>query len=95
MKVYDVFCDESYVYLVEEFMESGTLDKYMKKKANWKEAEAGERISEVCSGMKYIHQKNLIHGGLKPSSILVSHVIHSGFRTHVSSLASNTSIRLL
>ena len=76
-------------------MESGNLDKYMKKKINWKEAESGERISEVCSGMKYIHQKNLIHGGLKPASILVSHVISDGFRTHASCPISNTLTHLL
>lgn len=58
-------------------METGSLEKYMfKKKAVLKENDIGEKVSEIGSGIKYLHKNNIIHGGLKPSSILLCHVMN-------------------
>jgi len=29
IQIYDVFCDNEFVYLIEEFMESGSLKNYL------------------------------------------------------------------
>jgi serine/threonine protein kinase len=72
IRIYDVFADESYVYVVEEFMESGTLEQLIgKNKAPLKESEVGEKVCEIVGAAKYIHGRNYIHGGLKPASILI------------------------
>ena len=74
IKLYDVFSDDQYVYLVEEFMESGTLDEHLLKiKKKMKINDIADKIYQIALALRYIHEKGLIHGGLKPSSILICH----------------------
>ena len=74
LKLYDVFADDQYVYLLEEFMESGTLDEHILKiKKKIKINDIADKIYQIGLALKYIHDKGFIHGGLKPSSILLCH----------------------
>ena len=58
-------------------MEGGSLERYMiRKKKLLTQSDIGEKISEISSAINHIHKKKLIHGDLKPSSILICHVIN-------------------
>lgn len=63
------------IYLVQEYIPGGNLGELlslMRQENIWLPiAEATQLIVEVCQALDYAHQRNLIHGALTPSGILL------------------------
>ena len=58
-------------YIVYEYIEGVTLDKYMKsKKFNISEVE--KIILDILKGLSYAHKENIIHRDIKPTNIMIS-----------------------
>lgn len=53
-------------------MEEGTLFKLLKKKRCFNEDETSERIAQVASAIKYLHERGIAHRDIKPENIVIS-----------------------
>jgi aurora kinase, other len=63
--IYGFFSDESYVYLIMEYMPDGSLMQ-VKKKRKVAEAQVSLYVRQICLGLKYMHTENIIHRDIKP-----------------------------
>jgi len=70
VKLYDVFYDEYYAYLIMEYSHCGDLSKYLKGRP-LKEKYAKKFAIQLSCAMKYLIERNIIHRDIKPQNILV------------------------
>ena len=70
VKLYDIFYDEYYAYLIMEYSHCGDLSKYLKGRP-LKEKYAKKFAIQLSSAMKYLIERNIIHRDIKPQNILV------------------------
>ena len=62
-----------YIYIVTEYIEGGTLGQYFKKKKfNFSERQAMNIMSQLASGVQYLHQYGIVHRDLKPDNIMIT-----------------------
>lgn len=62
--LHEKIMNENYVNPAKIGNESSDQAEQMKDMANM--------VIEICEGLRYIYNKNMIHGNLKPTNILVS-----------------------
>lgn len=74
VRLYDHFHSSRYIYLVLELCAGGDLSNYIKKSLNNRldEKSAANFLFQLCSGLKFLHEKNIIHRDLKPANVLLS-----------------------
>jgi len=70
--VYDASTDESNVFIVMEFVEGIDLKDLMKKKGVLKPAALSAIFRQVCAGLAYAHDHEVIHRDIKPSNIMLT-----------------------
>ena len=75
VKYYDSSKDNEFFYILIEYCEGLDLKQFIKQYKSKNEKIDEEFIynivSDICLGIKEIHQKNLIHRDLKPENILI------------------------
>lgn len=73
VKVNEVFEANDTAYYVMEFLDSGSLDGYIKHhgKMSWKQAK--EMIVPIAKAVNMIHQEGLLHMDIKPDNIMLKH----------------------
>jgi Ca2+-binding EF-hand superfamily protein len=71
VKYIDSFEDSEFIYLVQEYMDSGDLFHYISNKSLLNESEIKNIIRQVAQGLKYLHYYGIIHRDLKPQNILI------------------------
>ncbi|KAJ6730608.1 SERINE/THREONINE-PROTEIN KINASE TNNI3K-RELATED [Salix viminalis] len=60
------------MFLLAEFMPGGSLYDYLHKNHNILELhQVLKFVIDVCKGMEYLHQKNIIHRDLKTANLLM------------------------
>jgi serine/threonine protein kinase len=68
------YCVDSkgYQYIVTEFMDKGSLDTiiYTNQIRNFEDKLRS--LLDICHGMKFLHERNIMHRDLKPQNVLVS-----------------------
>lgn len=55
-------------------MEGGTLFTHLKKQKTLGEKEVAQKIKEVATAVKYMHDNIMAHRDIKPENIVMSHV---------------------
>ena len=70
VSIYGVSEDEKNFIIVMKYIKGGSLkDRILKSRAI---NETMKICKEICTGLSFAHQKNIIHGNLRPANILIS-----------------------
>ena len=73
VRLLDHLENEDYIFIVTEYIEGGTLGQYFKKKNfNFSERQASSIMSQIASGVKYLHTYGIVHRDLKPDNIMIT-----------------------
>ncbi|CAI5731423.1 unnamed protein product [Hyaloperonospora brassicae] len=72
VKLYDVFQEEKYFFLVTEFMPGGELFERIVKKNFYSEREARDLVKVLLQTIAFCHDADVVHRDLKPENLLLS-----------------------
>jgi serine/threonine protein kinase len=68
------YCDDSkgYQYIITEFMDKGSLDSIMYSNEIRNFGSKLKSLLDICHGMKFLHERKIMHRDLKPQNVLVN-----------------------
>uniref|UniRef100_A0AAV1U1P8 Protein kinase domain-containing protein n=1 Tax=Peronospora matthiolae TaxID=2874970 RepID=A0AAV1U1P8_9STRA len=72
MILHDFFVEDTFYYLVTEFMEGGELFDRIVEKSYYNEREARDLVKLLLEAIKYCHDANIVHRDLKPENLLLT-----------------------
>ncbi len=64
------FEEDSYLYLVQEFIDGQTLLKELRQQGTCSETEIREVLLDLLPVLKFIHERGVIHRDIKPQNIM-------------------------
>jgi hypothetical protein len=70
VRTYTVFSEGGNYYIAMEFMAGGSLERRMQEQGALPADEAVRIAVQVCEGLRYAHQRGVVHCDLKPANIL-------------------------
>lgn len=77
LTLFTFFEDSNYVYLVLELAHNGALHRYLvDKQKTLTEFEAANILSQVVSGLQYLHSNNIMHRDMSMSNLLLTATMH-------------------
>ncbi len=71
VRLYEVYKEQKYYYLVTELLEGGELFDRIVSKESYNEKEARNVCKTLFDALAYCHQKNIAHRDLKPENLLL------------------------
>lgn len=73
IKLYDVFENSDFIYLITEYLEGGDLFNYLQKR-NFKlsEARAANLVHQILAAVYYLNSYGIIHRDLKPENLVMT-----------------------
>ena len=72
IKLYDVFENENYIYIIMEYCAGGDLFTYLEKRGfRLPETRAAEIIHKLSTAVYFLHEYGIVHRDLKPENILM------------------------
>ncbi len=74
IKLYEIFEDKKYYYIIMEFMNGGELFEKITDEefySDFTEKDAANLMEQVFSGINYCHSKGIAHRDLKPENLLL------------------------
>ena len=72
IKMEEIIRCKSKIFIIMELAEKGNLIEYLKKEKRIEEGKCIKIMKEIFEGVKYLHDKFIIHRDLKLSNILLS-----------------------
>ncbi|KAL4128982.1 hypothetical protein PRIC2_004994 [Phytophthora ramorum] len=72
VKLYDVFQEDKYFFLVTEYMPGGELFERIVKKNFYSEREARDLVKVLLETIAFCHNADVVHRDLKPENLLLS-----------------------
>jgi serine/threonine protein kinase/Rieske Fe-S protein len=72
LPIYEYGEHQGYPYLVTPYMTNGSLADVLKRKGRCDHLEVLDILEQVTPALEYAHRKNVIHGTLKPSNIVLN-----------------------
>lgn len=70
VKMFEVFEEEDYLYIILELMTGGELFDRIVEKESYSEKEAADTIRPIVDAIRYCHENDIIHRDLKPENLL-------------------------
>jgi tRNA A-37 threonylcarbamoyl transferase component Bud32 len=70
-QIYDAAADDDRAYIVMEYMQAGSLDRYCVPEGLLKPERVAHILERVCDALSYAHAYGIIHRDLKPANILM------------------------
>ena len=97
VSAFDVVDDKKYHYIVMEFVDGITLDKYIKKNKRLSNEDTINFAIQIANGLKVAHSKGIIHRDIKPQNIVITNdkilkITDFGIARAISSTTRNISI---
>lgn len=72
IKLFDVFKDQKYYYMVTEYCSGGELFEKIQKQNGFSEKMAADYMKQLLSAISYLHSKRICHRDLKPENLLLN-----------------------
>eukprot|EP01129_Flabellula_baltica_P014452 TRINITY_DN6914_c0_g1_i1.p1 TRINITY_DN6914_c0_g1~~TRINITY_DN6914_c0_g1_i1.p1 ORF type:complete len:407 (-),score=88.27 TRINITY_DN6914_c0_g1_i1:263-1396(-) len=72
LELYDIFLTDQNMYMVMEFIESGSLANVIHNYGVIPEILAGKYVQQVLTGLTYLHSEGVIHRDIKGPNILIT-----------------------
>ncbi len=72
MKIFEIFEDENYFYIVCEYINEGNLLDIIQAMDQHDELIIGLIMYQIISAVAYLHKNGIVHGDLKPENIMIS-----------------------
>jgi serine/threonine protein kinase len=72
IQLYDQLEGRNRIYLILEYASRGNLYEYIKLNPRMTESEAARLFIDICVGVQYLHDNNIMHRDLKPENILLN-----------------------
>ena len=69
--VYDFGTEEGSPYLVMELLEGDSLESLLRSRRSISLEEKLDIVIQICNGVQYAHQHNVIHRDIKPANIML------------------------
>lgn len=69
--IYEILEDEKFVYMIQEFFENGDLFNFILKNKKMNENLCKVIIKQLLAAVKYLHDNNIMHRGIKPHNIFI------------------------
>jgi hypothetical protein len=70
-QVYDAAADDERAYIVMEYMQAGSLDRYCAPEGLLPPQRVAALLEKVCDALSYAHAHGIIHRDLKPANVLM------------------------
>jgi len=68
----DSFENYNYIYIVVEYLSGGDLKDFLDSNSNVSEDKAIRIITQVSSGLEYLHRFGILHRDLKPENLMMN-----------------------
>ena len=97
ISAFDVVDEENMHYIVMEYVEGITLNKYIKNKGKLSNEETINISLQVAKGIRAAHQKGIIHRDIKPQNIVINNdgvakITDFGIARAITSTTKNISV---
>ena len=70
IKLYEIYEDKEYIYLVQELLEGGELFEYIVNKEYLDEVQTARIFKQIISSILYCHKNAICHRDLKPENFM-------------------------
>ncbi|CAK57049.1 unnamed protein product (macronuclear) [Paramecium tetraurelia] len=71
IKMYEVYEDETHIYLVQDYLQGGELYQHIKKNQKQPEQTVARIIATLLESLEYLHKNSILHRDLKPENLIL------------------------